>query len=506
MSAAGSASQGQKRKNFNISQREEVVRHLLASSKDGVRRHGSFQEAAEKYGCHWETIKRIWRKHEERVESGDPTAYIGNERKENSGRKGLDVETLQSRLLDIPPNERTTQRRLAAALGIPTTTLHNNLKALGLRAQSNSIKPYLTPEGRKERLRWVLRWLAAVRAGPSRVLHDFDDFVHVDEKWFCLFNDGQRFYLCDGEEAPVRKAQSKRFMTKIMFLAAVARPRHNPAINSLFDGKIGLWAFTERVQAVRSSRNRAAGSMVTNNNCVEVTKETYKEKLINGVIPVIKEKWPAATRRSTIYIQQEDNAKPHRINEDEDLREACLADGFDIRLINQPPNSPDTNILDLGFFASIQSLQDRTRAKTIDDLLHEVELAWAASDSGKLGKVWTSLQACLEQILLCDGDNIYKLPHLRKDTAARRGTPIPWRYPVSEEAWLKGREALAALERQARGGCRGARGGCRRARGGFRAGRGGCGGARGGFEAARGGCCRTGRGGRRGVRNGGRVE
>eukprot|EP00904_Undaria_pinnatifida_P011906 jgi/Undpi1/7846/HiC_scaffold_23.g10318.m1 len=122
MSAAGSDSQGQKRKNFNISKREEVVRHLLASSKDGVRRHGSFQEAAEKYGCHWETIKRIWRKHEERVESGDPTAYTGNERKGNSGRKGLDVETLQSRLLDIPLNERTTQRRLAAALGIPTTT------------------------------------------------------------------------------------------------------------------------------------------------------------------------------------------------------------------------------------------------------------------------------------------------------------------------------------------------------------------------------------------------
>eukprot|EP00904_Undaria_pinnatifida_P013945 jgi/Undpi1/9681/HiC_scaffold_27.g12137.m1 len=146
-------------------------------SKDGVRRHGSFQKAAEKYGCHWETIKRIWRKHEEPVESGDPTAYIGNERKGNSGRNGLDVETL------VPPAghsaERNAQRRLAAALGIPTTTLHNNLKALGLRAHSNSIKPYLIPEGRKETLRWVLRWLAAVRAGPSRVLHDFDDFVHV---------------------------------------------------------------------------------------------------------------------------------------------------------------------------------------------------------------------------------------------------------------------------------------------------------------------------------------
>ncbi|CAN0307027.1 unnamed protein product, partial [Pylaiella littoralis] len=164
--------------------------------------------------------------------------------------------------------------------------------------------------------------------------------------------------------------------------------------------------------------NRAAGTVVT--KCVEVTKDTYKAKLIEGVIPAIKEKWPAATRHRTIYIQQ-DNAKPHRVNDHEDLLEACSSGGFDIQLINQPPNSPGTNILDLGFFASIQSLQDRTRARTIDQLISEVEVAWAAADPAKLGKVWTSLQACMEQILLCGGENTYKLPHLGKDKTARTG-------------------------------------------------------------------------------------
>ncbi|CAB1119623.1 unnamed protein product [Ectocarpus sp. CCAP 1310/34] len=136
MSAAGSASQGLKRKNFNVSEREEVVRYLLADSEDGVRQHGSYHRAAEKYGCHWETIKRIWQKHEKREESGDPSLYIGNDRKGHSGCKGIDIENLRARLLEIPLNERTTQRRLAAALGIPKSTLHNNLKALGLRAHS----------------------------------------------------------------------------------------------------------------------------------------------------------------------------------------------------------------------------------------------------------------------------------------------------------------------------------------------------------------------------------
>ena len=114
-------------------------------------------------------------------------------------------------------------------------------------------------------------------------------------------------------------------------------------------------------------------------------------------------KWPAPTRHNPIFIQQ-DNAKSHRVNDHQDLLEACSSDGFNIEVINQPPNSPDTNVLDLGFFASIQSLQDRTRARTIDDLIREVEMAWEAAAPAKLGKVWTSLQASMEQILLCGGD------------------------------------------------------------------------------------------------------
>eukprot|EP00904_Undaria_pinnatifida_P006756 jgi/Undpi1/320/HiC_scaffold_1.g00316.m1 len=479
MSAAGSASQGTKRKNFNVLEREEVIRHLLANSKDGVLRHGSYQEAAVKYGCGWETIKGVWAKHEQREAAGDPSAYIGNNRKGKSGRKGIDLEDLRTRLRDIPLNGRTTRRRLAAALGIPQPTLYHNLKKLGLKAHSSALKPYLTPEGKKERLRWVLRWLRT---------------------------DGQRFYLYDGEEPPVRKVQSKRFITKIMFLAAVARPRHNPATNSLFDGKIGLWAFTEKVRAARNSRNRAAGTMVT--KCVEVTRETYKEKLINGVIPAIKEKWPAATRRNTIYVQQ-DNAKPHRVNDDEDLLEACSSDGLHIQLINQPPNSPDTNILDLGFFASIKSLQDRTRARTVDDLFREVETAWAAADPAKLGKT-----------LLYEGDNTYKLPHLKKDTAARAGTTIGRRYPVSDEAWLKGTAALAALEGQGdaaggrgaaaggRGAAAGGRGAAAGRRGAAAGGRGAAAGGRGATAGGRGaaaggrGAASGGRGGRRGAASG----
>ena len=95
------------------------------------------------------------------------------------------------------------QRRLASALGIPSSTLHDNLEKLGLRAHSNALKPYLTDEGKRERVVWVLRWVrTTAAAGGYRVLHDFEDFVHVDEKWFYLFQDGQKFYLLRRRATP----------------------------------------------------------------------------------------------------------------------------------------------------------------------------------------------------------------------------------------------------------------------------------------------------------------
>ena len=44
----------------------------------------------------------------------------------------------------------------------------------------------------------------------------------------------------------------------------------------------------------------------------------------------------------------------HIAVDDLDFCRAAQADGWDIRLMCQPPNSPDLNILDLGFFAARQ--------------------------------------------------------------------------------------------------------------------------------------------------------
>ena len=199
---------------------------------------------------------------------------------------------------------------------------------------------------------------------------------------------------------PVEKVQHKSHIKKVMFLAVVGRPRRDTVNNRNFDGKIGIFPFTRRAPAQRNSRNRAAGTMVT--HMVEVTKAVYKEKMLVEVFPAIKAAWPGAP--GDVFVQQ-DNAPSHNIVDDPDIVAAGTADGWNIRLINQPPNSPDTNILDLGFFNSIQSLQDRTTLNTVDELIDEVGRVFAAQDVAVLGRVWTTYQAVLEQIMLAKGDN-----------------------------------------------------------------------------------------------------
>lgn len=56
------------------------------------------------------------------------------------------------------------------------------------------------------------------------------DVVHIDEKWFYVKRVGEKVYVItdkDGKPAetpPVQFVKSKRFIMKVMFLCAVARP------------------------------------------------------------------------------------------------------------------------------------------------------------------------------------------------------------------------------------------------------------------------------------------
>ncbi|KAF0706721.1 hypothetical protein As57867_006689, partial [Aphanomyces stellatus] len=213
------------------------------------------------------------------------------------------------------------------------------------------------------------------------------DVVHLDEKWFNADKDRRKTYLVPGETPRHRSWKSKRYIPKVMFLAAVARPRYDVARGAFFDGKVGMWPFVRLAPAVRNSRNRRAGTMVT--KLVNVDAAVYRDFVINKVVPAIKASFPSASKR---VVLQHDNATPHGSVTDRDL-EAVSSDGWTFVVRAQPPNSPDLNVLDLGFFASIQSLQYKTMSRTVDDVIRSTLAAFDALCSDKLECVFLTLQA-----------------------------------------------------------------------------------------------------------------
>ena len=62
--------------------------------------------------------------------------------------------------------------------------------------------------------------------------------------------------------SPHREGKSKRFSQKVMFLAAVARPRYDEDGDLIFDGKLGIWPFVQLIPAKQISKNRPKGTSV----------------------------------------------------------------------------------------------------------------------------------------------------------------------------------------------------------------------------------------------------
>jgi hypothetical protein len=85
-------------------------------------------------------------------------------------------------------------------------------------------------------------------------VHHMYDTVHLDEKWFKLYKANTKYYLAKDEDLPYRSCPNKRYIGKVMFLAAVARPRYDFRRKRHFDGKIGIWYILEKSVAQRRPR------------------------------------------------------------------------------------------------------------------------------------------------------------------------------------------------------------------------------------------------------------
>ncbi|XP_042067380.1 uncharacterized protein LOC121810697 [Salvia splendens] len=295
--------------------------------------------------------------------------------------------------------ERSTIRKVVSKMEVSKTTIGRFLKSNQLKPHTSAIKPTLTETNKIARMKWCLSHIQPTLAEGKLLYHSMHNIVHIDEKWFYMTKTSDRYYLLLDEDMSYR---SCHFV--------------GPDGEIIFDGKIGLFPFTEQIPAQTSSKNRPKGTLETK-PIQSITKEVMTACLLNQA------KWPANASKK-IFIQQ-DNAKPHLRAADQQFESLASTDGFEFHLISQPPNSPDTNVLDLGYFRAIQSLQDDKMATSVDDLFRNVFTSFEELSPQTLNRVFITLQSCLTAILQVQGKNDYKISHLNKDRLYRtEGLPL----------------------------------------------------------------------------------
>ena len=385
------------------------------------------------------TISNIWARAIANFANPDIRQFRASPKKlGRSGRpRKWNHDDVREAIKLVPLLQRRTIRDLASALGIPKSTVH----AMKCEKDNpviipctSALKPRLTEHHELLRACYCISKIDP----ETRLYDDFYESVHVDEKWFFITEKDLHLYITPDEDVPARFVVNKDHILKVMFLCAVARPRFNPAGECIFDGKIGLFPFVERVQAQRASVNRPRGAPIIRS--VPVTKDRYREFLVEKVVPAIKEKWPDRGRR--IVIQQ-DGASSH-IEDNDAAFEAVARTGlWNISLETQPAKSPDLNVLDLSFFRALQSHQWRSGfANTMEELIVQVQRAYREFEPRKIDFAFLTLQCCIDDTLSIHGSNDYTIRHMGKEALLRTGT-----LPVSIVPSATALEVFDMLER-----------------------------------------------------------
>ncbi|XP_066375035.1 uncharacterized protein [Miscanthus floridulus] len=396
-------------------QRQDLFEDLLRSSRNGKLKRNSTTIIAAKYNVRIPTIQCVWKRAKKCWAHGIPVDVNGLKPK-NCGCKKIQVDL--STVLDIPLNRRGTIRSLANALGVNKSNLHRSFKQGLLRRHSNSLKPYLKEANKKSRLQWCVSMLEPSTLPNNPKFKEMKNIIHTDEKWFNGTRKNKTMYMHPDEEDPHRTVQNKNAIHKVMFYSGVTQPRFDAKGRCYFDGKLGLWPFVHEEPAQRRSGNRPRGTPIT--KTMKVDRQTMRSYMISKLLEAICIRWPREHAYETIWIQQ-DNAPSHVRADDPEFATAVAQTGLDIRIMNQPANSPNMNCLDLGFFVSLQSLTDRTTSRNMDELIVNVINEYENYNPVLLNRVFLTLQGCMIEVMKDNGGNMYKIPHMNKERLEAAG-------------------------------------------------------------------------------------
>lgn len=384
---------------------------------------GAVSKVATAHGVNRSTVQKIVNEFQSQKSSGVLVPNLSRHKKGNVGRKRAYGELVINSIRDankenLKKFKYSTTRGLQNTLQadydlekVALSTIHNILKRQKAKVKILRVKPKLTASHKLNRVKYIFNKI--IVTDFSATFKDQMNTVVLDESWFYIQSINNKLLVFPGDEVPpCPTVQHKNNLKKVMFLSALARPRKLED-GTFFDGHIGIWPIVEKVPALRNSKRRKKGTLET--KCLNVDGPVYNRLLTEpgGVLDAIRQKMPFM-KGKRIFVQQ-DNAPPH-VTEINMFEINCAGHEdpeFSITLVNQPAQSPDLNINDLGFFNSLKKRVDllKAMAPDVDSFIALVMKEYDEYDYDTLDHIWGAQFENYRQILIVEGGNQYKNPH-----------------------------------------------------------------------------------------------
>ena len=228
---------------------------LYIIKNDGKLQTGAIMNAAAIFNTCTSTIYKLWKRYGDTCD-GHGLGWDYQQNYTKVGRKKNAHPNLLETFKKIPDDDRRTIRGAACDSGIPKSALAWIMDSNVLHKQNIHCKPFLKELNKVRRVEFILKHIS-----HERFFYDFYSEVHINDKWFYLHKVKRGIILHPDEPKRVQKCQSKRVVTKVMFMATVARPRYDHHKKSWFNRLIGIFPFTEFKEAKRTSYRRKKETM-----------------------------------------------------------------------------------------------------------------------------------------------------------------------------------------------------------------------------------------------------
>ena len=293
-----------------------------------------------------------------------------------------------------------TYRQLETLTGIPATSIWRFVKETdGWKEVRKGTRPFLTPAHVAGRHYWA----------EHHQTETWSMRIDLDEKWFYAYSAAGTLKLPPGHTKPKTPIKSKRYIPKVMMLAGIGKPI--PRLK--FDGKLGMWPIGELRAAKRSDKRTGlkVGDMLF--DASNLDGKLWVDLLMKKVIPAVRKKLKGAG----LIKLQVDNAPGHRtsVANSPALQKLLDKGNPKIELVEQMPQSPCTNLCDLGFFRSIDSRLPKLRSFQMPTFIKQIEEAFEEYPEEKLDALCAMKTRVCVAIVENWGENDFVLPHRKKN-------------------------------------------------------------------------------------------